>query len=453
MGRSQIAPIHVADLPSGTRLHGPSPGDWRVADLPGGESLISPLQWGATSPIDVATAEDVREACDVLGFPSGGTLARRAFLAWAHHLPGWQEFIASRTPQGEARTMPTAYRALWRNVHIGPMFSERGQADRAWHYDRRRAYLRSFELPLPVARTERRLDGDTVARMLLAAADRDEVIHGVAYAVMDTTDCPGPIGPLPASCEVITRIGDAELRTPRTVYPHHEAVTGCWPLPLLVLALRCGARIVEVIEGVTVEVAPYLAPLAELLDNDLDGVVKGSPAETALKSVYQRSWLKTKPGAWKSAVIQGKSIVLLPDVDLEALWRKNKHWPLRTLMRPDLSWYVSLWNVVAMQAAIQMTDSIVVAAHVDSLHTLEPLPDGIVDPSGETLGAFRPINEGPARFYGPGQYAYNDEPRPRQGIGTAALHRLDSGDAVEWTDRPAWSVWGEEFTLNGWLRG
>ena len=206
-----ISPVRVRDLPRGTELMGPSPGDWRIAVKPDGTKLVSPLQWGVERPDDVDRAEEIREACDDLDLPPGGTLARRAGLAFLWYVPGWavsmgrapdeKGHVRQRAPILEARSVPTAYRELWRHVHIGPMFSLQGSADQAWHYDRRAAYLSSLWEPLPHARTERRWCGAEAVDLVRTAVDSGKELHGCAYAVVDTTECEGIIGPLPASAD------------------------------------------------------------------------------------------------------------------------------------------------------------------------------------------------------------------------------------------------------------
>lgn len=450
-----ISPVRVSELPQGTEVLGPTPGDWRIATLPTGEKLVSPLQWGADRPDDVATAEDIRAACDVLDFPRGGTLAARAGAAFLWWVPGWREAMSAKKgrPTQEARSVPTAFREMWRNIHIGPMFSKRGRAAHAYHYDRRAAYLASLYEPLPRARTERRWRGPEAVRLIRAAADRAEDVHGVVYATLDTSWCGGPIGPLPVSVERTWTRGDgAELSQPCVEWPICGGVTGCWPIPLVLQAIQHGARLEVVYEAVVVNASPWLAPLGEQLEKHLMDVKSGSPAEKALKAVYQRSWLRTKPFTWAAGTVIDKHRVdTRPRQDDDAVWRQNGVPLAKCWLRPDVSWYVSLHNILAMTEAIYACPT-VVAGHVDSLHTLSE-HEGAFPDDDCPAGSFRLQKQGEAEFYGVGSYSYDGESKGAPpSASVSALLAVPDDAETHYTDRPAWSCYDPRFSGAGWLK-
>ncbi len=286
--------------------------------------------------------------------------------------------------------LPTRYREIASDYHVGPMGMCRHEVTDCTLYDIRKAYLWALSMPLPVRDTYRALTPDTVTAM---AAIEDDRRGGFIDCTVHVPDNGMTIGPLP----VRRKIGSKSSRFKRTmpVWPV-GTFRGTWPLSLVRNAVQShGATIVRVNQLVTCHVSRWGLRLYDYLSNLV------SSDKVLGKAIYTSLWSRFTPSVWYTGQVLPNGIK----------WNKpstkyklsNKIHPRRMIMRPDVSAYVSAYNIRTMVNALNSLDRTTVAGwHVDSIHTSSRVV------TGSRYGDFKAELNGDVYYDRTGSYAYTD---------------------------------------------
>jgi hypothetical protein len=254
------------------------------------------------------------------------------------------------------------------------MLVTRGAAANVVQYDRREAYLRAMEEPLPVPGTWRTLHGCKPATVLK--------LDGFAFAKVLVDPFGTAVGHLPV-----------EIRG-ATVHPV-GTVVGIWPIHWLRAAAAADiADVQEVYDAQACDVAPLAVPLAERF--------RGVSYKPLRRLLYTRWWGRLASRGWWAGTLDGAGRRIAG-----VSWRWSGKELLDPLMRPDFrpdwSAFIASRNALVMHAAIKALGGEVPQAHVDALwcdsgaaetlHALDP-------------GGWKVKSSGDLRSYSIGRYVH-----------------------------------------------
>jgi hypothetical protein len=198
----------------------------------------------------------------------------------------------------QAYQLPTRYRTIARDYHVGPMAMVRHMVEGCSLFDRNKAYLHALTEAEPVRDTYRALSPDLDT---LKAVIDDDKLGGYVECHVTVKDNPRlTIGPLPVRRQIHARV--TRLYRTMPVWPV-GSFRGSWPIRLLRNAIRHYGDIVSVNKVYQLAVCHmqrWLLPAYDILSA---AVSKDSDVG---KVIYNAFWSRFTPSEWMQGRVYPK---------------------------------------------------------------------------------------------------------------------------------------------------